>query len=178
MGVLDNQLEIEQLPLGQLGVWVQNITEHGTAADILIDAIQEHINTDCGLSYSTQSIYDIIKREYPEAIGMDMYRLGAGISLSGKCYTLPPHWFCRVFPADFQFMLFAPNIKSNCTNVSIRGTTNYMNVNYAKKFKDIKRSTLIDLTGNEDSLSTIGSFVRGARRWQPVSFENINVFGY
>lgn len=174
MGILHSDIiDIEQVPLGQLGVQVFDVGPERIETQMrFVEKLREYINTDIGLEYSMESIFNLVQREYPPALGMDVYSMPAGINLQGRVHTIPPHWSCKVFgPVWLRFILIAPNIKFNNDHVNYMGDGEYTYVSYAKDFKAIKKETLIDLTGTEESLFTIGTFMRGSCNWQPIPIE-------
>lgn len=175
MSVLTNDIITEeQIPLAGLGVQVFDMgPEHTRAQTAFVKSLRRHINEDIGLTYSMKSIFKLAKQEYPPAVGMDVWSNGPGISrVLGTC-TLPPHYICRVMgPVWIRFMLIAPGIEFDSTDVHYMGKCKYDYISYAKMFKEISEETLLNITGTKDSLSTIGTCVRDDYMWKPISIEN------
>lgn len=176
MSILTDDLNnIEPVPLAKLGwqVWDVGPEKCGTAQLALIEALQKHLAEDIGLSGSTSTLFDLVRSQYPPVIGIDVYTNNPGISRAGGTVTLPFHFLCRVIgPVWFNFLLIAPKLIFNHPKVICRGKTDYNRIFYANDYKEIKKRTLLDLTGTEDALSTIGAFVRDDYIWEPLSIED------
>ena len=176
MGVLnDDIINIEPVPLAKLGwqVWDVGPEKCGTAQPALIKALQKHLAEDIGLSGSTTTLFELVRNEYPPTVGIDIYINNPGISRASGTVTLPFHFICRVIgPVWFNFLLIAPKLNFNHPNVICRGKTDYNNIFYANDYKEIKKRTLLDLTGDTNALSTVGSFMRDDYLWRPLSIED------
>ena len=181
MGILNDQLEIEQLPLAKVGwqVWDVGPARVGSAQPALIKGLHESFNNICGLTCTTKTLFELVRREYKFAAGIDIYYNNPGISRVHGGLTLPPHYICKVVGnVIMRFMLIAPCLKFNDPNVHGMGKTEYNAINYENDYKEIKRKTLLDLTGTEDSLLTIGSFVRDDFVWKPLPPKEAGCLAY
>lgn len=174
MGILHSDIiTTEQIPLGKLGWQVWDVgPEYSGTQHKFIENLRKLIDSVEGLTCSTESLYKLVKQEYPHAIGLDMWRNGPGITPANTGYTLPPHYICRTAGNVWmRFLLLAPTIEFNCPDVHYLGDIDYTFTTYAHDYKAVKNETLLDLTNNEDSLSAIGTFVRGSYRWYPLPLE-------
>lgn len=181
MGILNETIDTELFPLGKFGMRAQIVDPH--PSEMLIKFINnfnlllKRIN---GLTWSMSSVLDIAKRCIPKQYdafvkGIDVYGMSAGFDINYRL-TLPEHYFCRAFTnkETLNFILVAPSIDLNCENVYYKGESEYHRTFYACHFIPIKKETLIDLTKNEQSTTTIGQILRGSYKWSPLSFDEAN----
>lgn len=174
MGILHSDvIATEQLPLGQLGWQVWDVGPDSSETQFkFVENVRKLINSVEGLTCSTKSLYELVKREYPHTIGLDMWSNGPGITPTHSGFTLPNHYICRTAGMVWlRFLLLAPNIVFDSPDVHYLGNIDYTFTTYAHDYQPIKEETLLDITKNKDSLSAIGTFVRGSYHWKPLSIE-------
>lgn len=176
MGILHSDIiTAEQLPLGRLGWRVWDVgPDYSDTQFKFVENVRKLIDSVEGLTCSTESLYKLVKQEYPFAIGLDMWHNGPGITPTNHSgFTLPSHYICRTAGNVWlRFLLLAPNIVFDSPDVHYLGNIDYTFTTYAHDYQPIKEETLLDLTKNQDSLSAVGTFVRGSFHWKHLPVED------
>lgn len=169
----DELIDIEPVPLGQLGVQVwysSGESIYNQYKTNVVEELQKVMDTDPGWSNSTESILRMLLNIDSTIMGIDIYKASPGYSIF-KHVTFPEHWMCKVFCRDgtsFHFIMINPDLIQNCDKVYYRGKIEYDRFAYAHKATKVTNETLLDLTKDKRSLSTIGTFERAFDRWEPL----------
>ena len=178
MAILSNE-DLEYIPLRQLGwtVWPIMQDQTGTA-EVFIRELRNLLYNERGVPASAEGIFRLVKKVYPDVKGIDIYDVPPGICLGSQAFTMPAHYHIRAIGgAIFDFALIAKDFQIKPNNhVYYMGKSSYYG--YAKKFIEVTEETILDITKDKSSLTTVGAFMRGNRGWLPLPPEDNDLLTY